>query len=263
VSRPRSECREQALSIYLEHEGKIKLKDLADQMEVPDSRIRKWKAEDKWDDKLKGALLYSKGSAPKRKGAPKGNQHAKGNRGGGAPKNNRNAEKHGFFSRIFPDDEETRTLLDEIRELSPLDIIWSNIRIQMLAIARAQKIMWVTDKEEMIKELKRSYEKNTVRSTEKTSTQSDECEYEYEFQFAWDRQATLLKAQSRAMSELRGLIKQYEEMLRQGYGDEEQRLRIEKLKAEVEQIKSPVAGDDLADLLRAAWGVVEDAKATD
>lgn len=36
---------------------------------------------------------------------------------------------------------------------------------------------------------------------------------EYEFQFAWDRQASFLNAQSRAMSELRSLIKQYDEMI--------------------------------------------------
>ena len=53
-----------------------------------------------------------------------------------------NAIKHGFFARIFPDDEETRALVGEIMEKEPLDILWENIMIQYVAIARAQKIMF-------------------------------------------------------------------------------------------------------------------------
>lgn len=49
----------------------------------------------------------------------------------------------------------------------------------------------------MIKELKK---KKSVVSD------SADIEEEYEFQFAWDRHATFLNAQSRAMSELRGLL---------------------------------------------------------
>ncbi|EQI85142.1 hypothetical protein QQM_3199, partial [Clostridioides difficile P2] len=75
---------------------------------------------------------------------------------------------------------------------------WEQITIQYAAIIRAQKIMYVKDKEEMIKELKKMKD----RKWEKI---------EYEFQFAWDRQASFLNAQSRAMSELRSLIKQYDE----------------------------------------------------
>jgi len=252
MPREKSECRKRAFEIWRDSGGKIKLKDLADQLGIPDSRIRKWKTIDKWEDKLKGALHLAKGSAPKQKkprGAPKGSKNALGNKGGpGGPEGNDHAVKHGFFSRIFPDDEETMAILAEIQLKSPIEILWEQIHIQYLAIARAQQIMFVTNKGEMIKELKRSYEKTTKRSTEKTNSGSEECEYEYEFQFAWDRQATFLKAQSRAMSEMRSSIKQYEELLRQGKGDEEQQLRIDKLKAELEKIKNP-AGGDLADLL--------------
>lgn len=57
--------------------------------------------------------------------------------------------------------------------------------------------MIVESKDEMIKELKK---KKSVVSD------SADIEEEYEFQFAWDRHATFLNAQSRAMSELRGLL---------------------------------------------------------
>ncbi|MCG6197881.1 hypothetical protein H1215_11960, partial [Anoxybacillus sp. LAT_38] len=72
-------------------------------------------------------------------GAPTGNKYAVGNRGGAAPKGNSNAVTHGFFRRIFPDDEETHAVIGEIGVKSPLDILWENIVIQYTAIARAQK----------------------------------------------------------------------------------------------------------------------------
>ena len=94
MARARNPDRDRAFLIWLDSGGTAKLSDIAAQIGVPDSRIRKWKTEDQWDEKIKersdsakGALLYSNRSAPKR-GAPKGSQNAKGH---GAPKGNKNA----------------------------------------------------------------------------------------------------------------------------------------------------------------------------
>ncbi|WP_378955394.1 phage terminase small subunit [Pelosinus sp. sgz500959] len=94
MARPRNPDRDRAFKIWRGSDGTARLKDIADEIGIPDSRIRKWKTEDKWDEKIKersdsnkGALLNSNRSAPKR-GAPKGSQNAKGH---GAPKGNRNA----------------------------------------------------------------------------------------------------------------------------------------------------------------------------
>jgi hypothetical protein len=90
----------------------------------------------------------------------------------------------------------------------------------------------------MIKELKK--EKTELENSKDKEGNIESIptyvEREYEFQFAWDRHATFLNAQSRAMSELRSLIRQFEEMAH--IDDErrlklEQRLGIEKTKAEV------------------------------
>ena len=70
----------------------MKLVDIAKKLAVSASTIRKWKSQDKWDRDLKESVPKSKRSAPKRFGAPKGNQNAKGNKGGGAPVGNRNAK---------------------------------------------------------------------------------------------------------------------------------------------------------------------------
>lgn len=72
-------------------------------------------------------------------------------------------------------------------------------------------------------------------------------EIEYEFQFAWDRQATFLNAQSRAMSELRNLIKQATVMINENpkLASEEQKLKIDKLKAEIGRLSNDDLDDEL------------------
>jgi len=78
----------------------------------------------------------------------------------------------------------------------------------------------------MIKELKKAKKYN--------GDNASSSEIEYEFQFAWDRQATYLNAQSRAMSELRNMISKYEELCGSDMVMKEQRARIEKIKTETE-----------------------------
>ena len=148
-----------------------------------------------------------------------------GGRSTGAPpekmKGNQNAKKHGFFSKYIP--QETLEIMGMVEEKSPADLIWDQIMIQYAAIIRAQSIMFVTDKDEMIKELKK--EKHSESGSE----------VEYEFQFAWDRHATFLNAQSRAMSELRSLIKQFNELATE---DDERRLKLELLQAQIDKAKA-------------------------
>src|SRR5690554_6144621 len=56
-------------------------------------------------------------------------------------KENKNAEKHGFFSKYLP--EETLNIIQEIKDKDPIDILWDNIQIQYAAIIRSQMIMHV------------------------------------------------------------------------------------------------------------------------
>ncbi|HBF7900459.1 helix-turn-helix domain-containing protein [Clostridioides difficile] len=192
----------------------LKYKEIAEKHNVSLSTVKSW-ATRYW--KQKGCNQPKK-VATKKRGAPIGNKNAT------EPPGNKNAEKFGFFSKYLP--EETRELIQEISIKDKFDILWEQITIQYAAIIRAQKIMYVKDKEEMIKELKRH---ESTENGEKT---------EYEFQFAWDRQASFLNAQSRAMSELRSLIKQYDEMIHKDWNlaTEEQKTRVEKLKCEVDNL---------------------------
>lgn len=62
MPRVRSPEREKAKELYLNAKGNIKLIDIAQQLGVLDTQIRKWKSQDKWDNELEG-----KGTLPNTK----------------------------------------------------------------------------------------------------------------------------------------------------------------------------------------------------
>ena len=98
MPRPRSPNRDKALQLWLDSGQKRQLKDIAAELQVSEEQIRKWKNQDKWD---KVTLPNAKGNVTNHKGAPAGNQNAVGH---GAPKQNKNAEKYGFFSKYLPEE---------------------------------------------------------------------------------------------------------------------------------------------------------------
>ncbi|KFM92822.1 putative yqaS [Bacillus paralicheniformis] len=100
----------------------------------------------------------------KKVGAPPGNINALGNTGG-APKGNQNAKTQCFFSKFLPKD--TLEIMEKIQERSPADMIWDQIRIQYATIIRIQRIMFVQDKDDLAKELKKR--KNPISPLKKSS----------------------------------------------------------------------------------------------
>lgn len=131
---------------------------------------------------------------------------------------NTNAVKHGLFSKYLP--EETLELVGSIENMSPIDILWENICLKYAAIIRSQKLMYVEDANDCTKRITLEGEATAYQYTE-----------------AYEKQASFLIAQSRAMGTLMNLIKQYEELCRSDFATEEQKLRIEKLKTEISKVK--------------------------
>ncbi|HWO96122.1 phage terminase small subunit [Bacillus licheniformis] len=199
----------------------MKYKDLAEKYGVSVNTIKSWKRRHGWERK-KGAPI-EKSVHTKKVGAPPGNINALGNKGGAAPKGNQNAMTHGFFSKFLP--KETLEIMEEIQERGPADMIWDQIQIQYAAIIRAQRIMFVQDKDDLAKELK------------KTKESDFSSEEEFEIQFAWDRHATFLNAQSRAMGELRSLIKQFDAL---AHEEDERRLKLNQMRLNIDKTKAEI-----------------------
>ena len=216
MPRPRSPNRDKALQLWLDSGRKRQLKDIAAELQVSEEQIRKWKNQDKWD---KVTLPNAKGNVTYHKGAPAGNQNAVGH---GAPKQNKNAEKYGFFSKYLP--EETVSIIQEM-PTDPLDILWDQVQIAYAAIIRAQSIMYVRDQKDVT--ITKIGHKDGETVTEER----------WEVQQAWDKQGNFLQAQARAQKTLEGLIKQYDELLHKNWelASEEQKARIAVLKSQVEK----------------------------
>lgn len=62
MPRPRDPRRDKAFHLWEESGGSKKLKDIAEELGVISNTVRKWKANDKWGKKRKGALLNRKGA---------------------------------------------------------------------------------------------------------------------------------------------------------------------------------------------------------
>ena len=217
MPRPRSPNRDKALQLWLDSGRKRQLKDIAAELQVSEEQIRKWKNQDKWD---KVTLPNAKGNVTNHKGAPAGNQNAVGH---GAPKQNKNAEKYGFFSKYLP--EETVSIIQEM-PTDPLDILWDQVQIAYAAIIRAQSIMYVRDQKDVT--ITKIGHKDGETVTEER----------WEVQQAWDKQGNFLQAQARAQKTLEGLIKQYDEILHKNWelASEEQKARIAQLRAQTDKL---------------------------
>lgn len=216
MPRARSPKRDEAYQLWLTSEGKKKLKDIAAELGVSETQVRKWKNQDKWNGNVTNQV---KGNVTKRKrGGQPGNKNAVGH---GAPKGNQNAVKHGLFSRYLPED--TREIFFSLDSEDPLDLLWDQIKLAYTAIVRAQQIMHVRDQDDMTKEEISSFDNG----------------YTYSVQQAWDKQASFLQAQAKAQKELTTMIKQYEELLHKNWdlATKEQKARIKQLKARTEQIQ--------------------------
>ncbi|MCB7091267.1 terminase [Enterocloster bolteae] len=217
MPRPRSPNRDKALQLWLDSGRKRQLKDIAAELQVSEEQIRKWKNQDKWD---KVTLPNAKGNVTNHKGAPVGNQNAVGH---GAPKQNKNAEKYGFFSKYLP--EETVSIIQEM-PTDPLDILWDQVQIAYAAIIRAQSIMYVRDQKDVT--ITKIGQKDGETVTEER----------WEVQQAWDKQGNFLQAQARAQKTLEGLIKQYDELLHKNWelASEEQKARIAQMRAQTDKL---------------------------
>lgn len=106
MARKRDPRRDKAKKIWLESNGDKQLKEIASELNVSDSQIRKWKSIDKLSAELKGNVTNAKGNVTNRGGAPFGNQNAVGNKGNSRaspPLGNKNAIKTGEYEIIFAD----------------------------------------------------------------------------------------------------------------------------------------------------------------
>lgn len=195
MARERSPERDKAKNMWLESGGQMKLKDVATALSVPESRVRKWKSMDRWEDELNGSVLgESKGSAPngtngsvpKSRGAPKGNKNAVGNRGGappgnknavgnrggeGGPYRNKHALKTGMYETIFLDtlEPDEQDMMDQI-DTDPLAQL--NEQLIMLSLQERRHMKRVKSLEAGLTDEERKTKQELMERQDKVSMMS-------------------------------------------------------------------------------------------
>ena len=195
-------------------------KALAEKYNISLNTVKSWIKRYGWSKLKNGGAPSEQGGAPsnasrsallkKKHGGQPGNKNAVGH---GAPKGNKNAEKFGFFSKYLP--EETASIIQEM-PADPLDVLWDQIQIAYAAIIRAQQIMYV-----------RNIDDKTVEKIEEKD--GNVIGERWEVQQAWDKQASFLKAQARAQSELRSMIRQYKDLAERVGGKQEAIDRLDEI----------------------------------
>ena len=140
MARKRDPRRDEAKKIWLDSVGKKGLKELASELNVSDSQIRKWKSVDKWAEELKGNVTKSNSNVTNKGGAPPGNKNAKGNKGGSPPKGNKNAIKTGEYETIFADmlSDEEKDIYSNMND-DPFFILNDEIRLLKVRQFRMMK----------------------------------------------------------------------------------------------------------------------------
>lgn len=238
----RNPNRDKALELYAESKGKITNREIAAQLGEDEKKIAVWKQRDKW-----AAVVQQRKRSTTKRAKPTEAAYfeiledeppetpgpeSKAKSRGGTP-GNQNGAKHGLMAKYIP--AETLAIMQAFEETSAINILWNNIQLQYAAIIRAQQIMFVADRDDLTRTMTGHSSSSSIGSDSESTT--------YNIQQAWDKQAGFLQAQSRAMTTLQSMIRQYDELTRTSLTTEEQRLRIEKLKADIARTET----DDTAD----------------
>lgn len=260
MPRQRSENRDRALALYLEHDGKIANREIAHQLGVPEKSISGWKVKDEWRIRLNGVLQTVQRSTPKRRGAPKGSQNAKGNIGGhGGPIGNKKAVVTGEHETIAWD-----TLADDEKALYP-----AVTTDEIIAVDRTIRMYEIRERR-MMRRIKQLQEgPDMVLSISVTSEMGggqygDADSKSDTREAAVERIQRIEDALTRVQKEKAKCIELRSKLVPPELREELERLRVEKLRAEVAKLTgtsdAPENDDGFLDALSSdASGIWEDA----
>lgn len=201
----------------------MKYKEIAEKYNVTLNTVKSWKTRH-WNKQSVHTKKDKSVHTKRKRGGQPGNKNATG------PPGNKHAEKHGFFSKWLP--EETKEIIGEMPS-DELEILWMNIQLQFAVVIRGQRLMYVHDR----------HDKTVERIEYKDGNVTGE---RWEVQQAWDKHATFMNAQSRAMKTLESMIKQYDEMVHKNWNiaSEEQKERLELLKAQRKKLELDTGAEE-------------------
>lgn len=145
MARARSPDSVEAEKLY---HGGMRLVDIAKKLGVPEGTVRRWKSTQKWDGEKAPKKVERSGkkkaNVRNKRGAPKGNKNAVGNKGGPLKTGDKIAEKHGGYTAVSRDvlDEEEKEMIEDMPEDEEMLLIEE---IRLFAV-RERRIMKAINK---------------------------------------------------------------------------------------------------------------------
>ncbi|MGS6444372.1 phage terminase small subunit, partial [Enterococcus hirae] len=257
MARKRDPRRDEAKRIWLESNGEKQLKDIASELNVSDSQVRKWKSQDKWSAELKGNVTNTKGNVTNQGGAPFGNQNARGNKGNSRaspPVGNKNALKTGEYETIFYE-----TLSDEEKDIySSLDddpsfVLSEEIRLlkirQLRMMKRIQQAEAGLNDEEIdrlqqLRKFKTPIEKDGKKLEIKREVMQD-VQISRKTYRKIDDILSIEDSLTRISNQLAKAIKQMNELYITDYKTDLMKAQTEKIQAEIADIGGNNSGEEV------------------
>lgn len=257
MARKRDPRRDEAKSIWLESNGEKQLKDIADELNVSDSQVRKWKSIDKWSAELKGNVTIGKSNVTNQGGAPFGNQNAKGNKGNSRaspPIGNKNALKTGEYETIFYE-----TLSDEEKDIysnlnnDPSFVLSEEIRLLKIRELRMMKRIQQAESGLNDEEIERLQQLRKI----KTPIEKDGRKLEIKREVMQDVQVSrkthrkiddilsIEESLTRISNQLAKAVKQMNELYITDYKTDLMKAQTEKIQAEIADIGGNNSGEEV------------------
>ncbi|MFN6774469.1 phage terminase small subunit [Enterococcus hirae] len=257
MARKRDPRRDEAKRIWLESNGEKQLKEIASELNISDSQIRKWKSIDKWSAELKGNVTNAKGNVTNQGGAPFGNQNAKGNKGNSRaspPVGNKNALKTGEYEIIFFD-----TLSDEEKDIysnlnnDPSFVLSEEIRLLKIRQLRMMKRIkqaesGLNDEEidrlQQLRKIKTPIEKDGKKLEIKREVMQD-VQISRKTYRKIDDILSIEDSLTRISNQLSKAIKQMNELYITDYKTDLMKAQTEKIQAEIADIGGNNSGEEV------------------
>ena len=257
MARKRDPRRDEAKRIWLESNGEKQLKDIASELNVSDSQIRKWKSQDKWSAELKSNVTNGKSNVTNQGGAPIGNQNAKGNKGNSRaspPVGNKNALKTGEYETIFFEtlSEEEKDIYSSLND-DPSFVLSEEIRLlkirQFRMMKRIQQAEAGLNDEEVerlqqLRKIKTPIEKNGKKLEIKREVMQD-VQISRKTHRKIDDILSIEDSLTRISNQLAKAIKQMNELYMNEYRTDLIKAQTDKIQAETNEIGGNNSGEEI------------------
>lgn len=225
----------------LDYQTGMKYKDIAEKYGVTINTVKSWKTRYQWSkDKKKGVHTKSEKVCTQKGGQP-GNKNAVGNKGGAAPKENKNAVKTGEFETLFFDalEEDEKQLISMI-QLDKEQLLLQEI--QLLTVRERRMLKRIED----IKRAASDQEKEEIAGMTavkyKSGTEKDKWTDLTEYTGALGQiqavEDALTRVQARKQKAIDSLHR---------YGFDDARLELEIMKVELETLKRDPSDQEIED----------------